>query len=110
MCGFTGALCSIVKKDLEQTTRNMTETIHHRGPDDVGIWADESVGIALGHRRLSIVDLSSAGHQPMHSSCDRFVIVFNGEIYNHLLLREELGKVPSPLTPLDSDSELRSTS
>ncbi len=45
MCGFTGVLCSIVKKDLEQTTRNMTETIHHRGPDDVGVWADESVGI-----------------------------------------------------------------
>jgi asparagine synthase (glutamine-hydrolysing) len=90
MCGFTGALCSIAKKDLEQSIRNMTETIHHRGPDDVGVWADESVGIALGHRRLSIVDLSSAGHQPMHSSCDRFVIVFNGEIYNHLDLRNQL--------------------
>jgi asparagine synthase (glutamine-hydrolysing) len=65
----------------------MADTLHHRGPDDGGAWVDDAAGIALGHRRLSILDLSPAGHQPMASSCGRFVIAFNGEIYNHLELR-----------------------
>jgi asparagine synthase (glutamine-hydrolysing) len=68
----------------------MVSAINYRGPDDGGVWADEAVGLALGHRRLAIVDLSSAGHQPMHSVSGRWVIVFNGEIYNHMALREEL--------------------
>jgi len=68
----------------------MALTIGHRGPDDAGTWADEQAGIALGHRRLSIVDLSPAGHQPMPSASGRYVIAFNGEIYNHLVLRKEL--------------------
>ncbi|MES2941757.1 MAG: asparagine synthase (glutamine-hydrolyzing), partial [Pseudomonadota bacterium] len=62
----------------------------HRGPDDFGAWADEQAGIALGHRRLSIVDLSPAGHQPMASSGGRFMMAFNGEVYNHLDIRAEL--------------------
>lgn len=68
----------------------MADTIFHRGPDDCGAWVDEHAGLALGHRRLSILDLSPAGHQPMHSACSRYVIAFNGEVYNHLNLRREL--------------------
>jgi asparagine synthase (glutamine-hydrolysing) len=68
----------------------MANTLRHRGPDDAGIWVDAAVGIALGHRRLSILDLSPAGHQPMVSSNGRYVMVFNGEIYNYRQLRREL--------------------
>jgi asparagine synthase (glutamine-hydrolysing) len=72
----------------------MCDRIAHRGPDDHGVWLDGEVGIALGHRRLAIVDLSPQGHQPMVSHCGRYVVVFNGEIYNHLELREGLNGVP----------------
>ncbi len=65
----------------------------HRGPDAAGVWADAAAGIALAHRRLSILDLSPAGSQPMASASGRFVIVFNGEIYNHLDLRRMLGEL-----------------
>jgi asparagine synthase (glutamine-hydrolysing) len=60
----------------------MVRRLAHRGPDDEGVWTEESAGLALAHRRLAILDLSAAGHQPMISQCGRFVIVFNGEIYN----------------------------
>ena len=90
MCGMTGVWCSVQQDRLESITRTMTTTIQHRGPDDSGVWVDDSIGLGLGHRRLSILDLSLAGHQPMHSSCDHYVIVFNGEIYNHLDLRKQL--------------------
>lgn len=75
---------------MESTLRRMADAVLHRGPDDDGVWADSEAGIALGHRRLAILDLSSAGYQPMASLCDRYVIVFNGEIYNHTVLREQL--------------------
>jgi asparagine synthase (glutamine-hydrolysing) len=75
---------------MQQQVQQMSETLLHRGPDDGGTWVDAEVGIALGHRRLSILDLSPEGHQPMHSACGRYVIVFNGEIYNFLELRREL--------------------
>jgi asparagine synthase (glutamine-hydrolysing) len=68
----------------------MTAPIAHRGPDDEGVWADAEAGVALGHRRLSILDLSPLGHQPMHSADGRWVISYNGEIYNHAALRTEL--------------------
>ena len=70
----------------------MSAAIAHRGPDTGGIWWDESAPLVLGHRRLSVLDLSSAGHQPMLSACGRYVIAFNGEIYNHLALREKLAR------------------
>jgi asparagine synthase (glutamine-hydrolysing) len=68
----------------------MASRLRHRGPDDCGCWCDPAAGIALAHRRLSIVDLSPLGHQPMISPSERFVIVFNGEVYNHRALRREL--------------------
>lgn len=68
----------------------MRQRIKHRGPDDFGIWFDEEAGIVLAHQRLAILDLSPNGHQSMVSSCGCFVIVFNGEIYNHRDLRVEL--------------------
>lgn len=89
MCGIVGVLSS-KSNDLESIAREMTQTLHHRGPDDQGIWLDKKADIALGHARLSILDLTSAGHQPMISASERFVIAFNGEIYNHLHLRKEI--------------------
>ena len=84
----------------------MALAIRYRGPDDAGAWVDAEAGIALGHRRLSIIDLSPAGHQPMLSSCGRFVLAFNGEIYNHLVLRSELEKSGvSPVWRGHSDTE-----
>ena len=93
MCGISGFLepsrrCG--NQELQRTVLKMVNTLHHRGPDDVGAWADAETGIALGHRRLSIVDLSPEGHQPMRSVCGRYVISFNGEVYNFKELRREL--------------------
>jgi asparagine synthase (glutamine-hydrolysing) len=70
--------------------------LRHRGPDDSGIWIDEAAGVALGHTRLSILDLSAAGHQPMATPCGRYVVIFNGEIYNHLELRKEIEIYSAP--------------
>lgn len=70
--------------------RRMTDQLEHRGPDDEGYWIDPDAGVALGHRRLSIVDLSETGHQPMHSGSGKYVTVLNGEIYNYRDLRREL--------------------
>ncbi|WKT81961.1 asparagine synthase (glutamine-hydrolyzing) [Thermosynechococcus sp. PP45] len=90
MCGLVGFLNAAFLGDWAATIRKMNGTLSHRGPDDEGVWIDEAAGIALGHRRLAILDLSPAGHQPMASACGRYVLVFNGEIYNHLELRQEL--------------------
>jgi asparagine synthase (glutamine-hydrolysing) len=72
--------------------QKMADALLHRGPDDSGVWSDHEGLIQMAHRRLSIVDLSRSGHQPMSSRCNRYVISFNGEIYNHLDLRSELSK------------------
>ena len=93
MCGLSGFLdpsCQMGGDELERIAVRMANTLRHRGPDDGGVWADAKAGIVMGHRRLSIIDLSSEGHQPMHSADDRYVIAFNGEIYNFRALRREL--------------------
>lgn len=93
MCGITGFIHLGESRNVSTSQlRAMLKPIYHRGPDDGGVWVDDQHGVALGHRRLAILDLTPAGHQPMMSACGRFVIVFNGEIYNHLLLRKELAK------------------
>ena len=89
MCGLAGFLGRHFA-DADRRVTAMTDAILHRGPDSGGAWSDAEAGIALGHRRLSIVDLSPAGHQPMTSASGRWVFVFNGEIYNHHDLRAQL--------------------
>lgn len=93
MCGIAGYLTVPRQKsgdEFRATVLRMADTLRLRGPDDGGAWVDAEAGIALGHRRLSIIDLSLEGHQPMHSSCGRYVITFNGEIYNYRDIRREL--------------------
>src|SRR3974390_1371049 len=93
MCGITGLIR--FRRDqnadgLNAVATGMATLIRHRGPDDMGTWVDESAGVALGHRRLSIIDLSPMGKQPMVSASGRYVTVFNGEIYNYAAIREQL--------------------
>jgi asparagine synthase (glutamine-hydrolysing) len=93
MCGITGFwdISRQISDDyLPIIVQKMSKSLIHRGPDDGGTWVDGEVGIALGHRRLSIVDLSPEGHQPMISADGRYVLVFNGEVYNFLELRKQL--------------------
>ena len=82
MCGFAGFIGSCGQGTThEATARQMASAIRHRGPDGSGVWCDEEAGLALGHQRLSMLDLSIAGHQPMVSMSGRWVIAFKGEIY-----------------------------
>jgi asparagine synthase (glutamine-hydrolysing) len=92
MCGIAGFVQFQPASafDLEARARRMADQLVHRGPDDSGTWADAASGAALGFRRLSILDLSAAGHQPMSSGSGRYVMVFNGEVYNFKELRVEL--------------------
>lgn len=91
MCGICGALGYRRSGEVsESTISRMNDTLTHRGPDDSGIWVDFQSAVMLGHRRLAILDVSPAGHQPMTSSNDRYVLTYNGEIYNHLQLRTRL--------------------
>ncbi len=85
MCGIAGCVDlsrAATEEQLLSAVRGMASVLRHRGPDDSGVWVDAAVGVALGHRRLSVLDLSPLGHQPMHSASQRYTIVFNGEIYN----------------------------
>jgi asparagine synthase (glutamine-hydrolysing) len=95
MCGICGWIDYSIsnQNDYRSTIERMNNSLLHRGPDSGGIWVDENAGIALGHRRLAIVDLSLEGHQPMVSASGRYIIVFNGEIYNFLELRQDLEKL-----------------
>lgn len=90
MCGFSGFLDRAGFANGEALLRRMADTIVHRGPDSDGYWVDGDAGIALAHRRLAIIDLSPAGHQPMLSADGRYVLSYNGETYNHLDMRREL--------------------
>ena len=88
MCGIAGYWGAAPA--AEATAARMADSIAHRGPDASGVWCDKAAGLALAHRRLSIIDLSPAGHQPMLSPCGRYALIYNGEIYNHLDLRADL--------------------
>ena len=92
MCGIAGIwrFDGADPDRLSQTVRRMADALWHRGPDAEGNWVDGSAGLGLGHRRLSIVDLSAAGAQPMVSACGRYVISYNGEIYNADAVRASL--------------------
>src|SRR6185312_15580226 len=95
MCGIAG-LWSLDGKfghdRCSAAVRRMTRSLTHRGPDDEGYFEQPEAGLYLGHRRLSIIDLSKEGHQPMRSPSGRYVTVFNGEIFNHRRLRPDLEK------------------
>ncbi|MFM8314007.1 MAG: asparagine synthetase B, partial [Deltaproteobacteria bacterium] len=95
MCGIVGLIKNASVDELQSNVRQMLDSIHHRGPDELGQWCED--GVVFGHTRLSILDLSPAGSQPMKSSCGRYRIVFNGEIYNWKELREELERENNPV-------------
>ena len=107
MCGLTGFWQPGAEAQLlAATAQAMADRILHRGPDGGGTWIDPESCIALAHRRLSILDLSPAGHQPMVSSSGRWVLVYNGEVYNHLALRQKLeGEGTAPAWRGHSDTE-----
>ena len=99
MCGIAGIISE--KAGLENNLRGMLDAQHHRGPDYTGIYKGE--GVYLGHNRLSIIDLSNEANQPFISNDNRFLIVFNGEIYNYLELREELSSFYKFKTKCDTE-------
>lgn len=88
MCGIVGFLSP--KKHSSDLVEKMANEIFARGPDSFGKWIDNNVGVHFAHRRLAILDLTPAGHQPIHSACGRYTMVFNGEIYNHIEIRDKL--------------------
>lgn len=91
MCGIAGFFTpGGLRRGDSTVLERMTVAVRHRGPDDQGVWLDPDAAIALGHRRLSIIDLSSHGHQPMQSASGRFILIYNGEIYNFSEIRAEL--------------------
>jgi asparagine synthase (glutamine-hydrolysing) len=93
MCGIVGFLGKgLAHEHAKHVLERMSQAQRHRGPDDMGQWSDPELGVHLGHQRLSIVDLSAAGHQPMVDASGRYVLIFNGEIYNHLEIRAALDR------------------
>ena len=107
MCGIAGFINARTGTDLASAARRMADCLVHRGPDDYGVWVDTGHGVALAHRRLSIIDLSPQGHQPMLSASGRYVLAFNGEIYNFADIRAELHRQGSaPAWRGHSDTEV----
>ena len=100
MCGISGVWngSDTTAVDAAAAVARMTRALAHRGPDDDGHWLSDDRTLALGHRRLAVVDLSSAGHQPMRSASGRLTIVLNGEIYNHAELRRAVEQSGAPIT------------
>lgn len=90
MCGIAGLASWRAERELRELVQRMTAPLVHRGPDDEGLWCDPEAGVGLGQRRLSIIDLSPQGHQPMVSASGRYVVSYNGEIYNFSELRDQL--------------------
>jgi len=107
MCGITGFIQykGGTREELALRCQSMADTIVHRGPDAGGVWVDAAFPLALGHRRLSIIDLSEAGAQPMESASGRYVLSFNGEVYNFSRLRQEPGLASYPFKG-HSDTEV----
>src|SRR3989304_5100117 len=109
MCGFSGFLeaTTQARDSIKHVAVCMTKTLVHLGPDHGDVWVDSEAGIAIGHSRLAILDLPPQGHQPMISNSGRYVIAFNGEIYNHRKLRKELEKEnAAPAWKGHSDTEV----
>src|SRR5438045_3529572 len=108
MCGLTGFIAPAESADeLARVVRAMRDTLAHRGPDDTGEWVDAEAGAAFGFRRLAIIDVSPAGHQPMTSASGRYAAMLNGEIYNFEELRRELRECGlAPLFRGHSDTEV----
>lgn len=98
LVGFIGLQPSLTGEELSSLLCDMSSQIIDRGPDDSGVWIDVDNGVGVAHRRLAILDLSEAGKQPMLSSSGRFVLAFNGEIYNHLALRNEIDGLGKPIS------------
>ena len=105
MCGIAGYYCQQEDGDMRSSLPASLERLFHRGPDDGGLFFDLGNRLGLGHRRLSIIDLSDAGHQPMQSADGRTCIVYNGEIYNFKAIRRQLNQLGHQFTS-DSDTEV----
>src|ERR1041385_5478165 len=93
MCGIAGFVNpsrGLTGPELQEFALKMAATLRHRGPDDHGVWTDPASGVALAHRRLAIQDLSAEGHQPMQSADGRYILIFNGEIYNFHDIKSDL--------------------
>lgn len=107
MCGIAGCMSFFAKPEAyEKILKKMGSAIAHRGPDGSGVWYDERAAVGFAHARLSIIDLTPTGHQPMESLCGRYILTFNGEIYNHQVLRERLqSKMGSSVWRGHSDTE-----